>query len=282
MKKIWQWLEGKKTKIGGVLVMAGAVAAVFYGRVAATDGLVLFGAGASIFGYADKANRHQAQLLQALAAVAASKGSVAVLAKDLEPVAIADAVAAAQALEKPPGAWNMTMKTLAFLVMALSVLGVARAQAAYRSDGAAVLNDLKATPGAADAALTKARLCSAGFRTGTVRNVTESQKKRICAEYSRRSGCPGNGYEIDHLISIELGGANSDANLWPQPVDAGGVIGFHTKDKVENALHREVCSGKLSLADAQKCIAVDWYACAEREGILPTEPKKAKSRQEAF
>jgi len=140
----------------------------------------------------------------------------------------------------------------------------------YPADGRQlVLNDLKVTPGEADSQLTAKKLCAAGFHTASDRHVTESQKKRICAEYGRTEGCPGRGYEIDHLISIELGGSNSDANLWPQPVDGPNRIGFHAKDKVENALHRKVCAGEISLPAAQKCIAADWYSCAVKEGILP-------------
>jgi hypothetical protein len=61
-------------------------------------------------------------------------------------------------------------------------------------------------------------------------------------------------YEIDHLVSLELGGSSSIRNLWPQsyvtePQNA------HVKDKLENVLHEPACSGKLSLEEAQKAIA---------------------------
>ncbi len=140
--------------------------------------------------------------------------------------------------------------------------------AAYRHDGAAVLNDLQATPGATDPRLTRKILCSASFRTVGARNVTESQKKRVCLEYGITAGCPGAGYEIDHLISIELGGANDDVNLWPQPVDADGVIGYHAKDVVENRSHKAVCDGRMTLAQAQDGIRTDWYAFARANGLL--------------
>lgn len=149
----------------------------------------------------------------------------------------------------------------------------AASQARYGHDGHAVLPDSSVTPGEADWSLTAEKLCAADFRTGTERHVTEGQKKRVCAEYGQDEGCPGSGFEIDHLISIELGGANSDANLWPQPVDAAGVIGFHAKDVVENRLHRLVCQGKLSLKAAQSCIADNWYGCAKKWDILPA-PKE--------
>ena len=64
-------------------------------------------------------------------------------------------------------------------------------------------------------------------------------------------------YEEDHLISLEIGGNPTDpANLWPQPW--AGPYGAHQKDRLENALHKDVCSGKISLKEAQKVISEDW------------------------
>jgi hypothetical protein len=67
---------------------------------------------------------------------------------------------------------------------------------------------------------------------------------------------PRGAYEVDHLIPLELGGDNTIANLWPEAADP--VPGFHEKDKVENYLHRQVCSGAMGLTDAQRQIASDW------------------------
>jgi hypothetical protein len=39
------------------------------------------------------------------------------------------------------------------------------------------------------------------------------------------------------------------------------------KDKVENALHRAVCSGKVKLAAAQIAIATDWQGAEHKLGI---------------
>jgi hypothetical protein len=39
----------------------------------------------------------------------------------------------------------------------------------------------------------------------------------------------------------------------------GPPPGARQKDRVENFLHREVCSGAMPLEDAQKAIASDWY-----------------------
>jgi hypothetical protein len=128
-----------------------------------------------------------------------------------------------------------------------------------KAPGGIPLNNLVATPGATDPKATAKKLCDPNFHTGTVRNVTESEKKAVCREYGITSGCPGKGYEIDHLISLEIGGANDISNLWPQPAPS-----YHVKDVLENRLHKEVCQGDMSLEQAQTCISVDWVACAKK------------------
>ena len=69
-------------------------------------------------------------------------------------------------------------------------------------------------------------------------------------------------YEVDHLISLELGGSNEIANLWPEA--ASPTPGFHQKDQVENYLHDQVCSGAISLREAQNEIATNWLAVYNR------------------
>ena len=68
-------------------------------------------------------------------------------------------------------------------------------------------------------------------------------------------------YEEDHLISLELGGSpTSTDNLWPEPYVASIPDGgARNKDKVENYLHDQVCSGKITLQEAQHEIVSDWY-----------------------
>ncbi len=74
MGKIWGWVvvwwQGKKTILGGALVMVAAVAGVWYGKLDPTVGLTLLGVGLSIAGMGAKFNRHQAELLIALQGVA--------------------------------------------------------------------------------------------------------------------------------------------------------------------------------------------------------------------
>jgi hypothetical protein len=70
-------------------------------------------------------------------------------------------------------------------------------------------------------------------------------------------------YEVDHLISLELGGSNDIKNLWPESHQTK-PWNAHVKDKLEDRLHELVCAGRLSLPEAQKAIATDWIAAYRR------------------
>lgn len=72
---------------------------------------------------------------------------------------------------------------------------------------------------------------------------------------------PGS-YEVDHLISLELGGSNSPRNLWPEA--AQPRPGYHEKDRVEDELHAAVCAGRVSLRAAQDGIAANWLTAGRR------------------
>ena len=63
-------------------------------------------------------------------------------------------------------------------------------------------------------------------------------------------------YEVDYLITPELGGAATVRNLWPQPYSARWNA--RVKDVLEHRLHQLVCEGKVDLAKAQHDIATDW------------------------
>ena len=118
------------------------------------------------------------------------------------------------------------------------------------------LPDSSCTPGAIFADATKDQVCVPGYSKG-VRDVPDSVKNQVFAEYGITSHGPGE-YEVDHLISLELGGSNDIANLWPEPAEPRP--GFHEKDKVENYLHQQMCNGAISMADAQYTIATDWLS----------------------
>ncbi len=118
------------------------------------------------------------------------------------------------------------------------------------------LQDTACTPGDILPNVTKEQVCTSGYAS-SVRNVPQSLKNKVYAEYGITSHKAGE-YEVDHLVSLELGGSNDISNLWPEA--ASPKPGFHEKDKVENYLNSQVCSGAISLQQAQIEIATNWLA----------------------
>lgn len=118
------------------------------------------------------------------------------------------------------------------------------------------LPDPTCTPGAIDPAVTQANIASTICRSGYTKTIrppasdTGRWKIRTYVFYDLSTATTG---EYDHLVSLELGGANATSNLWIEP----GVIP-NPKDKVETRLRNEVCAGQLTLATAQQEIAADW------------------------
>jgi hypothetical protein len=119
------------------------------------------------------------------------------------------------------------------------------------------LPDPGCTPGATYRKATAAKVCRPGY-SSAVRNVSERTKDAVYAAYGMRRHFDGRDGEVDHLVSLELGGSNSRANLFPEA--AAPRPGSHEKDRLENELHDEVCSGRITLRRAQKLIAVNWVA----------------------
>jgi hypothetical protein len=126
------------------------------------------------------------------------------------------------------------------------------------------LPDAGCTPGAVDPAVSQdtigQTICVTGY-TARVRpptSFTTPLKRTLMTAYGY-GGLPLAGFELDHLIALELGGAPRDsANLWPTPWT--GAVNARQKDVVENSLKAQVCRGTLSLAEAQRMIAVDWVS----------------------
>ena len=161
------------------------------------------------------------------------------------------------------------------------VTGVLTGPCKARDDGR--LPDRRCTPGAIDPAVTQANIqstiCVTGY-TDTVR-PPESQTEafKTGQAYPAYGLPPGTGSELDHLVPLELGGANDAANLWPE---AGPVP--NPKDSVEETLRQAVCDGQVNLARAQLAIAHDWETAMSRLGLsapavapAPTRPAQALS-----
>ncbi len=153
------------------------------------------------------------------------------------------------------------------VVVGAATLAGGLTYAATRS-GAGI--DSSPPKGAIDATVTQANIrqtiCVSGY-TATVRpssSYTSALKLQQLRE-RHLSGSPSS-YEEDHLVSLELGGdPRSPDNLWPEPWN--GPHNARDKDRVENAAHKAVCDGTLTLADAQRKIARDWQALGRELGV---------------
>jgi hypothetical protein len=73
--------------------------------------------------------------------------------------------------------------------------------------------------------------------------------------------------ELDHLIPLELGGANDVSNLWPEISDEPGQGFRNSKDQVENDLKAAVCTHRIAIADAQNAIATNWTTAEAKLGV---------------
>ena len=112
--------------------------------------------------------------------------------------------------------------------------------------------DISRTPGVLNPDVTQASIattiCTHGW-TRTIRpstSYTNELKRRQMREYG--VGGALDDYQEDHLISLELGGHPTDPrNLWPEPYPRASAV-----DRIENDLNAQVCSGALSLAQAQR------------------------------
>jgi len=142
-----------------------------------------------------------------------------------------------------------------------------------KTSGCAVgpLPDRRCSPGAYSSKLTKRVICSPTFRTGPIRNVPLSVKHEVEAAYGMTPRSYGSTLEIDHIISLELGGSNDPRNLYPERATfADGSPGYHVKDKLENATHRAVCAGTIGLRAAQRQIAGNWELLYQKVfGVAP-------------
>jgi hypothetical protein len=143
-----------------------------------------------------------------------------------------------------------------------------------RAGGSGVYStpDPRCTPGALNPSVTDATIASTicrGGWTSTVRpreSITDREKLASMAAYGDRLG--RSAYEYDHLVPLELGGAVNDArNLWPEP-DYAVRAGFYLnpKDRLERALNRLVCAGRMPLARAQRLIATQWVSAFRTYG----------------
>src|SRR5690348_2767797 len=127
--------------------------------------------------------------------------------------------------------------------------------------------DPRCTPGGVDPSVSADVLTDPRWRTACVRNcqTSEAEKHVLYGWYGihkpKRNSGEDQVCELDHLVPLELGGADGLGNIWPECGPDAVTLHeryFKVKDRVENYLADEVKAGRMPLATAQRGIAEDW------------------------
>ena len=102
--------------------------------------------------------------------------------------------------------------------------------------------------------ITMAEVCQSQQAQVVVVDIPKETQNAVFAAYGMK---PDSGrFEIDYLITPDLGGADSIRNMWPQPYST--TWNARVKDQLEQRLHQLVCSGQMELPAAQRELAADW------------------------
>jgi len=173
---------------------------------------------------------------------------------------------------EPPGAWHQRTRRwlrqpglalAASVALAVGVFQLAQARGRRGPSGAehsVAVPSPRLTPGVT-LPLTQRDVCSAATQA-QVPAVPDALQRQVFAAYGIKDPAPG-AYEVDYLITPQLGGASSLRNLWPEPY-FDTRWNARVKDALEDRLHQLVCSGQLDLATAQRDIARDWIAAYKK------------------
>jgi hypothetical protein len=126
----------------------------------------------------------------------------------------------------------------------LIVLSVVFVMTAKVSAQEALLPNPKLTPG---------RIAGRAKDRG---GVTLKMEKKVFSRY--RLPWPRRAeFKIDHLIPLELGGADTIDNLWPQNLRTK-PYGADRKELLTEVLLEQIRTGQITIAQAQEQIRKDW------------------------
>jgi hypothetical protein len=149
----------------------------------------------------------------------------------------------------------------AVVALAVSLLApmITRHQRARDGSANAALPNRTLTPGAVgNVAL--ADVCAG--RVTARSHISSVVRQAILRDYSMEHLDEGE-YELDYLITPELGGTADPKNLWPERYNSG-IWNAHVKDDLERLLPQLVCRGSVDLATAQRDIAENWIAAYQK------------------
>ena len=123
-----------------------------------------------------------------------------------------------------------------------------------------VLPEPNLTPGATRPISTN-QVCTPG-PSDQMATIPMAVRQAVFHEYGMDRSQPRE-FEVDHLITPELGGTDDIRNLWPEPY-ATTEWNAYVKDELEDRLRQLVCQGKLDLPTAQRDIATNWIAAYQK------------------
>ena len=88
------------------------------------------------------------------------------------------------------------------------------------------------------------------------RGVTVEMEQKVFARYRLPWSSRG-AFKIDHLIPLDLGGADTIDNLWPQSLRAR-PYGPERKELLTEVMLRRIANREMTLEEAQEQIRRDW------------------------
>lgn len=135
--------------------------------------------------------------------------------------------------------------------------------------------DPRCTPGAIDPRVRQDNIdqtiCRSGFTARSdVRPPSSATNKAKARSLDAYGMTYARTIEFDHLVSLQLGGASTVSNLWPEPNEDGASSVNNPKDEIENKLAAAVCRRLVTLDEAQRMIANDWTTAFHTLGITET------------
>ena len=147
---------------------------------------------------------------------------------------------------------RLSLVEVVLFLAAVAVAATALPRCSAGGKRAVVRASWSLTPGVLNPDVTQSTIASTICKHGWTRTIrppvsyTNALKAEGVRRYRLRG--PPSAFQEDHLISLELGGHPTDPrNLWPEPYPRASAV-----DQIENDLNRRVCTGSLSLEDAQR------------------------------
>ena len=104
------------------------------------------------------------------------------------------------------------------------------------------------------------QLCNGTSRAAPA--VSPALRLQVLRDYGMEH-VPQDQYELDYLITPELGGMTDRRNLWPEPYGLR-AWNAHAKDSLEAILPQLVCSGRIDLVTAQREMASNWISAYKK------------------